>query len=150
MWRIVLAAFLTILCTACGNVIATGPTAVPPPIDVKAQLIGRVDMMVTVTNNSDAPLQLGGWSMRITPVVSPTLVAPLPFPPTFTLEKGKKFNAHTTSGTNTDEQVFFDSSGQVPPEAWRGGVLVQMRDPKSNKEITRYIYGYTIKEDVKK
>ena len=149
MWRIVFAALLTILCTACGNVNATAPTAVPPPIDVKAQLIGQVDMMVTVTNNGDAPLQLGGWTMQITPVVSPTLVAPLPFPPSFTLEKGKEFDAHTTSGTNTDEQLFFDSSGQVPPQAWSGGVLVQMRDPKSDQAITRYVYRYTTKQEVK-
>lgn len=136
----VVAALLLALCTACQNVATPAPTPQPQPIEVEAQLVGRADMLVTVRNNSGAPLELGGWTMQITPAISPTLVAPMPFPAEFTVPNGTFFRAHTAGGQNGPDVLFFDNGGAVPPAAWQKGVKVEMRDPKSDKVITRFVY----------
>lgn len=140
MQRFFIIALFLLLCTGCQNVATTAPTPQPQPYEVQARLVGGADMVITVINNSGAPLELGGWTMQITPAISPTLVAAMPFPEQFSVPNGKLFRAHTAGGPNGPDVVFFDNGGTVPPEAWQKGVKVEMRDPKSDKAITRYIY----------
>jgi hypothetical protein len=144
MIRVLVIVLLLFVSVGCQNVAAPAPTPQPVAYEVTAQMVGLNNLVVTVTNNSGAPLELGGWTMLITPVVSPTLVPAMPFPETFTLANGASFRAHTSGGENTSELLFFDNGGVVPSDAWQQGVKVEMRNPKTDEAITRFIYAIPV------
>lgn len=144
MQRVLTVVLVMLLCTACQNVAAPAPTVQPEPVSMTAQLVGEVDMVVTINNNSGKPLELGGWTIQITPAISPTLVAAQPFPAEFTVPDGKFFRAHTAGGTNSSDILFFSNGGIVPPGTWQKGVKVEMRDPKGEQPITRFIYSIPV------
>lgn len=144
MMRFLVIVLLLFLSVGCQNVATPAPTPQPAPYEVTAQLVGLSNLVVTVTNKSGAPLELGGWTMLITPVVSPTLVPAMPFPEEFTVANGASFRAHTSGGENTSDLLFFDNGGVVPSDAWREGVKIEMRNPETDEAITRFIYAIPV------
>lgn len=144
MVRVLVIVLLLFLSVGCQNVAAPPPTPQPVLYEVTAQLVGQANLVVTMTNNSGSPLELGGWTMLITPIVSPTLVPAMPFPEEFTVANGASFRAHTSGGENTSELLFFDNGGVVPAEAWQQGVKIEMRNPSNDETITRFIYAIPV------
>lgn len=144
MVRVLVIVLLLFLSVGCQNIAAPPPTPQPAPYDFTAQLVGSANLVVTITNNSGSPMELGGWTMLITPVVSPTLVSAMPFPEEFTVANGASFRAHTTGGENSSDLLFFDNGGVVPADAWQHGVKVEMRNPANEETITRFIYAIPV------
>jgi hypothetical protein len=142
--RILLAALLALLCTGCGNVGTAAPTPAPQPVEIQAQLVPPDDVLLVITNNAPEPLALGGWSMQVTPVMSPTLVAPATLPSDFSIAGNQSARVHTVGGQNTADTLYIDTTSGVPAAVWDQGILVELRDPKSDTVIKRYIYGYNL------
>ena len=101
-------------------------------------------MLLQIKNNAAEPLALGGWSMLVTPVVSPTLVAPATLPADFTIPSNETARVHTISGENSATTAFLNTTSGLPADVWSSGILVELRDPKSDTVIKRYIYGYNL------
>lgn len=142
--RVLITALLALLCAGCGNVGTATPTPQPQTVEIQAQFLPPDDVLLYVKNNAPEPLALGGWSMRVTPVLTPTLVGPATLPADFAIPSNQTVRVHTVGGQNGADILFLDTTSGMPAAAWDNGILVVLRDPKSDKVITRYIYGYNL------
>jgi len=142
--RVLIPALLALLCAGCGNVGTATPTPQPQTVEIQAQFSPPDDVLLYVKNNAPEPLALGGWSMKVTPVLTPTLLGPATLPADFTIPANQTARVHTVGGINSADTLFIDTTSGVPATAWDKGIFVELRDPKSDKVITRYIYGYNL------
>ena len=142
--RVLLLTIAALLSVACGNVGTVTPTPAPQPVEIQAEVIPPHDVLLTIKNNAAEPLALGGWTMQVAPVDNPSLVPPATIPAGFSIAAGQSARVHTLGGQNTATTLFLDTTSSVPADAWGKGTLVELRDPKSDKSIKRYIYGYTM------
>jgi hypothetical protein len=135
---------VALLCAGCGNVGTATPTPPPQQVEIQGQFLPPDDVLLQIKNNAAEPLALGGWSLLVTPVVSPTLVAPATLPADFTIPSSETARVHTIGGQNSATAAFLDTTSGVPAEVWNNGILVELRDPKSDTVIKRYIYSYNL------
>jgi hypothetical protein len=142
--RVLIIAFVALLCAGCGNVGTTTPTPPPQQVEIQGQFVPPDDVLLIIKNNAAEPLALGGWTMQVTPVVSPTLMAPAALPADFTIPGNETARVHTVGGQNSANTVFLNTTSGVSADVWNNGILVELRDPKSDTVIKRYIYGYNL------
>jgi Lamin Tail Domain len=92
------------------------------PVRVADARVTTNDAMVTLQNTGQQTVNLSGWSLQVG-------TARTQLPQGFTVPPAKMVNVHTTSGSNTDGDLYLGQDAQALATQLQPGATIALADP---------------------